>query len=116
MRPETALKVDFVAYVIDGIVSRFEAINSDDPLRIEVELKHQCRRAEDAIRKIQKEKNLKEDGYYVSAGIVYKVYHVNTMVKKITGDEAKKIKRMVKLELEKREVKAMYPADELEFA
>lgn len=102
MRPEKMEKVQSVAYVIGGVVYHFEVINSEHQLRIDTELKHQERRAEEAIRRIQKEDNLKEDGYYVSASIVYKVFHVNTIVKKVTGDEAKRIKRMVKLSLQER--------------
>lgn len=102
MRPEKMEKVVPVAYVIGDLVSFLSDINSDNPLRIEVELKQQERQAEKIIRDFQKTTHPKTDGYYVSAGIVYKVYHMNTVVKKITGDEAKTVKRMVKKALDKR--------------
>lgn len=103
MRPEKMEKVDSVAYVFGEAVYFFHDIKSEHQLRIDTELKHQERQAEEAIRRLQKDgSGVKQDGYYVSAGVVYKVYHINTVVKKITGDEAKKIKRMVKLANDKR--------------
>lgn len=105
MRPETLEKVAPVAYVFGNAVHFFEDIKSEHQLRIDTELKHQERRAEDMIRLLQKGgPDCMLDGYYVSTGIVYKVYHKNTLVKKITGDEAKNIKRMVKKDADKREV------------
>ena len=104
MRPEKLEKVAPVAYVIGYVVSFFEDINSDNQLRIDTELKHQERRAIEEIRNQQKNNGVCQDGYYVSAGVVYKVYHINTVVKKITGEEAKNIKRLVKKEADKRAV------------
>lgn len=46
------------------------------------------------IKKIQKE--VKEDGYYLYLGVVYRVYKGNGVVKKISGDEAKAVKREFK--------------------
>ncbi len=106
MHPVKTGKVESVVYVIGNHIHQFEDIITDNELRAEVELKHQSRRAEERIREIQKENNLQESGYYISAGIVYKVFHMNTLVKKITGDEAKKIKRLVKLELDQRRLVA----------
>lgn len=97
MRPEQMEKVAPVAYVIGELVmflSEFDAGGSE--LRAEVELKRQERMAEQFIRDFQKSSYPNKDGYYISTGIVYKVYHNNTVVKKITGDEAKTVKRMVK--------------------
>ncbi len=99
MRPEKLEKTVAVVYVIANQIFSFEEINSDNPLRIEVELKRQERRAEEEIRRLQKEQYPNENGYYISAGIVYKVYFTSNLVKKITGDEAKIIKRLVKKKL-----------------
>ncbi len=96
MRAEKMEKVTPVAMIIGKLIHVFEDINSENDLRIELELKQQCRRAEERIREFQKETHKNQDGYYVSAGIVYKVYHMNTVVKKITGDEAKNVKREIK--------------------
>ena len=101
MRPEKLEKVTAVSYVINNQVYSFENIDSDNPIRVETELKHQERRAENEIRRLQKEQFPNENGYYISAGIVYKVYFTSTLVKKITGDEAKAIKRLIKKEMDK---------------
>ena len=121
MRPEKLEKVTAVSYVINNQVYSFENIDSDNQLRIDTELKQQERRAENEIRRLQRENFPNENGYYISAGIVYKVYFTSTLVKKITGDEAKNIKRLVKKELDKREqpitlrgmTKVSTPIDEL---
>ena len=101
MRPEKMEKVAAVIYTINNQVFSFENIDSDNPIRVETELKHQERRAENEIRRLQKEQFPNENGYYISAGIVYKVYFTSTLVKKITGDEAKAIKRLIKKEMDK---------------
>lgn len=47
----------------------------------------------EASQKIkQLQKDIKEDGYYLFLGVVYRVYCVNGLVKKITGDIAKGVK------------------------
>lgn len=118
MRPEKLEKVVAVNYVINNQVFSFENIDSDNPIRVETELKHQERRAENEIRRLQQEQFPNENGYYISAGIVYKVYYTSTLVKKITGDEAKTIKRMVKLANNKRnqEIKEKDHAEDERFS
>lgn len=106
MRPEKLEKVEAVVYVLGKDIYSLNSINTDNPLRAEIELKRQERQAVDEIRRLQKEQNKNENGYFISAGIVYKVYFTSLSVKKITGEEAKVIRRLVKKEMTKTEALA----------
>jgi|JFJP01.1.fsa_nt_gi endoglucanase Acf2 len=95
MRSTDPEKSVFVAYTINNLVTFLPIDLSKDPLMIQSDLKHLERHAIQMIHSIQAEQEVKENGYYISDNIIYKVYCDNTIVKKITGDEAKSIKRLI---------------------
>lgn len=93
--PVTAVAVDFSTN--RSSIFTFSNIESDSELRKEVELNRQEQRAIDLIRQWQKEGEFKNtSGYYLKNNVVYKVYAGNTVVKKITGQEARLVKRFLK--------------------
>lgn len=71
-------------------------VNAGNELRTELNLKSQERAVLDRIHQRQKEDLKGHTGYFVMDGVVYKVFSHNTQVKKITGDEAKLVKRHLK--------------------
>lgn len=79
-----------------GLLFVKEAVNSGtDPEVIKSEKKAIFRKAEEEVRKNQKE-SIPEDGYILMDGNVYCVYHINTLTKKITGPVAKAVKRKMR--------------------
>ncbi len=99
MRTEELQKAKPVFYTIGDhsqVLASLPDLESEHEIRVELELKRQERFAEDCIRDWQQSTYKNQDGYYISRDIVYKVFHANNQVKKITGDEARQIKRLAK--------------------
>ncbi len=99
MRPEELEKATPVIYTYGANVYSMGTFNCDSEIKIELELKSQEHLAEENIRQLQTADRIATDGYYLSRGLVYKVYHSNNQVKKIVGEEAKSVKRLIKSKL-----------------
>ena len=99
MRPEELEKATPVIYTYGANVYSMGTFNCDSEVKIELELKTQEHLAVENIRQLQTEDRVATDGYYLSRGVVYKVYRSNDQVKKIVGEEAKSAKRLIKSKL-----------------
>ena len=99
MRPEELEKATPVVYVYGADVYSMGAFNCDSEINIQLELKTQEHLAIENIRQLQADDRIATDGYYLSRGLVYKVYRSNDQVKKIVGREAKSVKRLIKSKL-----------------
>ena len=99
MRPEELEKAAPVVYMYGLDVYSMGTFNCDSEVKIELELKTQEHLAVENIRQLQTDDRIATDGYYLSRGVVYKVYRSNDQVKKIVGEEAKSVKRLIKSKL-----------------
>lgn len=88
-----------IVYVHDGIVLFLDEIKSNDDIKLSVEKKRQFKLAEDIIKQNHKEKIDSGDGYILYESNVYKVYRNGTKTHCIKGEEARKIKRIIKSKL-----------------
>lgn len=90
-------KLEPVIYVIGEIINYVGKIEFENELRREVEIKHQFIEAVKIIHDHQHNGGIMMDGYVLAADVLYKVYVSNNTYKKLTGEEAKAIKRKIKL-------------------
>lgn len=88
------IRVESVVLYHNGYVFKFPDLDDVDEDEVDKLLSDQRRKAEKEIHRRQKE-GLNFDGYYIFKDKVYKVFAANTDVKKITGSEAKEIKRRI---------------------
>lgn len=93
MRPAEVAKVEPVAYIVGGYACKREHI-SDDPEVAEFEVKKQFHEAKKDIR--TRQEGSAHDGYILYLDHVYKLPISNNEVIKITGTEAKQIKRRLR--------------------
>ena len=99
MRAEELEKAAPVVYTYGFDIYNIGTFNCDSDVKIELELKTQEHLAIENIRRLQTADRIATDGYYLSRGLVYKVYRSNDQVKKIIGEEAKSVKRLIKSKL-----------------
>lgn len=77
-------------------VHRFPDFTQKDIENIKSAVAAQYKSAVERVRMLQLEFPYSFNGYILQNDIVYKVFSTNTMVEKITGTEAKEIKRQIK--------------------
>lgn len=97
MRAAELEKVKPVAFMLgESCVRKFPEFDTEDVNSIERSLKEQFRTAESEIKALQKTMTEPMDGYIVQKDCVYKVYAKHTPTKKITGDEARFVKKTLR--------------------
>lgn len=97
MRTAELEKAKPVAFMLgEGCVRKFPDFNTEDTAVIERCLKEQFRNAEIEIKALQKSMTEPLDGYIFQKDCVYKVYAKHTPTKKITGDEARYVKKTLR--------------------
>lgn len=96
MRFEEITNVKPAIVFYNDSVHRFPDFTQKDIENIKAAVAEQYKSAVERIRKLQMEFPVSFNGYILQNDIVYKVYSANTVIEKITGAEAKEIKRLTK--------------------
>jgi len=98
MRTAELEKAKPVSYMLtEATIKKFDEIQEVEEDRIERKLKDQFREAGEEVIKLQNNMPEPVDGYILYLDNIYKVYAKGAgMIKKITGDEARQAKRILK--------------------
>lgn len=98
MRAAELQKAKPVIYMLSNEhVKKFNEIDAEDEEVIEREVKSQFREAGEEIIKLQKQMTEPVDGFILYLDNIYKVHAKGAgMIKKITGEEARQAKKILK--------------------
>lgn len=95
MRAEDLVKTKPVVYVHDNEIVTFGELDASNDVVFEHKAREQYSQAQTEVIARQKNQAQPTDGYIVFQDVVYKAF-VNRTVVKITGEEAKSVKRRIK--------------------
>lgn len=99
MRAAEFENLEPITWMIGNVVGCMSAIDAVDINEAHRLCKNQERYVINYMRIQQKSQQAGFDGYYVMNGVMYKVFYGNNDVKKITGEEARSMKRLLKQRL-----------------